>query len=203
MARDSTDALPAAPGKGTRKEALAGLAIEMLQSRGFSALGLRELAEAAGMRPPSLYSHFHSKDELGRAALALYAERHRAGLAALADSATGAGRIRTYAMRCGQCLQEEGQFCLFLMLTTSSHELSPEAVREIAGFVEEQMEWLATGWDQGRTEGSIRSDQPGSVMGPVVFGALRGLMAFAVLKPDPVAAFSAQRDSLLAALGVT
>lgn len=188
--------------KVSRKEELAGLAIEMMQSRGFSALGLRELADAAHMRPPSLYNHFASKDDLGRAALALYAERHRAGLEKLGALPSGAARIRIYAERCGECLHQDGHFCLFLMLTTNSHELSKDAVREIAGFVEEQTVWLAEAWDQGRADGSIHSSQSGAAMGPLLFGALRGMMAFAVLKPDPAAEFSAQRATLLAALGV-
>ncbi|WP_127090723.1 TetR/AcrR family transcriptional regulator [Aquabacter cavernae] len=186
----------------SRRETLTSLAIEMMQERGFSALGLRDLAEAAQMRPPSLYNYFASKDDMGRAALALYAERHRAGLEALDALPSGAARIRTYSDKCGECLRVEGRFCLFLMLTTCNHELSDAAVREIAGFVTEQTDWLARAWDAGRADGSIRSDQAGMVMGPILFGALRGMMAFSVLQTDPGGAYDGQEQALLAALGV-
>lgn len=194
---------PDAPEKGSRKEELAALAIGLMQSRGFSAFGLREFAEAAGMRPPSLYNHFPSKDALGRSALALYAQHHRRELEALDALPSGGAKVRAYAERCGECLHQDGHFCLFLMLTTSSHDLSPDAVGDIAAFVEEQMGWLSRAWDQGRVDGSIRADQAGSAMGPVVFGALRGMMAFAVLKTDPAAEFSSQRETFLSALGVS
>lgn len=194
---------PAEPEKGSRKEELAALAVSLMQSRGFSAFGLREFAEAAGMRPPSLYNHFASKDALGRSALALYAREHRAGLERLDGLPSGGARVRAYAERCGECLHQDGHFCLFLMLTTSSHDLSPDAVGDIAAFVEEQMGWLARAWDLGRADGSIRSDQAGEAMGPVVFGALRGMMAFAILKANPAAVFSAQREAFLRALGVS
>ncbi|MEP9379419.1 TetR/AcrR family transcriptional regulator [Aquabacter sp. CN5-332] len=193
---------PPAP-KGSRKEALTSLAIEMMQSRGFSALGLRELADAAQMRAPSLYSHFASKDELSRAAMSLYAERHRAELHHLEALATGAARIRVYVDRCATCIQEEGRLCLFLMLTTNRQDLSEEAVGELTRLVDEQAEWLSAMWEAGRADGSIRSGQTGKNVGPLIFSALRGLMAFAVLQPDPTAAYHAQSDALLAALGVS
>lgn len=189
--------------KGSRKEALTSLAIEMMQSRGFSALGLRELADAAQMRAPSLYSHFASKDELSRAAMSLYAERHRADLRNLEALATGAARIRTYVDKCAACIEEDGRLCLFLMLTTNRQNLSEDAVRELARLVDEQAAWLSATWEAGRADRSIRSDQAGEAVGPLIFSALRGIMTFAVLQPDPMAAFHIQSDALLAALGVS
>ncbi|MEW6124044.1 MAG: TetR/AcrR family transcriptional regulator [Pseudomonadota bacterium] len=188
--------------KPSRREALTDLAIAMMQKSGFSALGLRDLAEAAQMRPPSLYNYFASKDDMARAALAHYVARHRAELEALDAVPTGAGRIRLYSRRCGECVRRDGSLCLFLMLTADSHDLSADAVGEMRGLVEEQMDWLARAWDAGLADGSIQSAQAGAAMGPVLFGALRGMMVFSILQPDPEADFTARMESLLAGLGV-
>lgn len=188
--------------KPSRREALTDLAIAMMQKSGFSALGLRELAEAAQMRPPSLYNYFASKDDMARAALAHYVTRHRAEMEALEALPTGAQRIRLYSRRCGECLRRDGSLCLFLMLTTDSHDLSADAVGEMRTLVEEQMDWLARAWDAGLDDGSIRSDRSGAAMGQVLFGALRGMMAFSTLQSDAGGTFDAQTDTLLAALGV-
>lgn len=57
--------------KRSRKEALTALTVDMMQAQGFSALSVRDLAEAAHLRVASLYNHFSSKDELARLAISL------------------------------------------------------------------------------------------------------------------------------------
>ena len=56
----------------SRKETLTALAVDMMQAQGFSALALRDLAQAAHIRAASLYNHFSSKDELARLAMSRY-----------------------------------------------------------------------------------------------------------------------------------
>lgn len=48
---------------GTRKRIL-DAAIEIAAARGFEALTVREVAAAAGVKPPALYSHFSSKEAI-------------------------------------------------------------------------------------------------------------------------------------------
>jgi TetR/AcrR family transcriptional repressor of nem operon len=42
----------------------------------------------------------------------------------------------------------------------------------------------------------------GKVAAPIIFGAAEGMMAFALLEPDPVPIFTARLSDLLGALGV-
>ena len=48
----------------------------------------------------------------------------------------------------------------------------------------------------------MKSDLSGDAVGPVLFSALEGMMAFALVRPNPEAVFRAQAETLLAALGI-
>jgi len=45
-------------------DAIASLMWRLFQERGYTAVAMRDIAEAAGMRTASLYYHFPSKEEL-------------------------------------------------------------------------------------------------------------------------------------------
>jgi TetR/AcrR family transcriptional regulator, transcriptional repressor for nem operon len=186
----------------SRKETLTALAVDMMQAQGFSALGLRDLAEAAHIRAASLYNHFSSKDELARLAMSLYSARQGAELAVLEQATTGAERLRGYLGLFEQAIQHDGRLCLGLMLTVERNSLSEEVIKEARLFVDQHTAWLAAAWDLGLSDLTVKSDLSGDAVGPVLFSALEGMMAFALVRPNPEAVFRAQAATLLAALGV-
>lgn len=47
-----------------RRDALLAAAAMLIATRGYDAVSMRDIADAAGMRPGSLYYHYASKDEL-------------------------------------------------------------------------------------------------------------------------------------------
>lgn len=57
--------------------------------KGYAEAGLREIATAAGIKAPSLYAHYSSKDELYQAVYAQVTEEHVAYFDALAGAAAG------------------------------------------------------------------------------------------------------------------
>jgi hypothetical protein len=58
------------------------------------------------------------------------------------------------------------------------------------------------GVNLGRSDLTVKSDLSGDAVGPVLFSALEGMMAFALVRPNPEAVFRAQAETLLAALGI-
>ncbi|MDT7702859.1 MAG: hypothetical protein QOJ30_5184, partial [Pseudonocardiales bacterium] len=57
---------PAAPRtrSGARRAEIVALASRMFRERGYHAVGMRAIAEAADMQAASLYHHFRNKEEL-------------------------------------------------------------------------------------------------------------------------------------------
>jgi hypothetical protein len=101
-----------------------------------------------------------------------------------------------------QALRQDGRLCLGLMLTVERNSLPDEVMNEVRLFVDQHTAWLASAWDLGRSDLTVQSDLPGAAAGPVLFSALEGMMAFALLRPNPEAVFPTQATALFAALGV-
>ena len=55
---------PDASGEETTKERIISVAIDLFAQKGFDAVSLREIAEAAGIRKATLYYYFTSKDQI-------------------------------------------------------------------------------------------------------------------------------------------
>jgi len=99
-----------------------------------------------------------------------------------------------------QALRHDGRLCLGLMLTIERNSLSEEVTNEVQLFVDQHTAWLAAAWDLGRSDLTVKSDLFGDAVSPVLFSALEGMMAFALVQPNPEAVFRAQAAILLAAL---
>ena len=187
----------------SRKQALTGLAVDMMQTSGFSALALRDLAQKACIQAASLYSHFDSKNALARQAMALYAQRQRDELAAIDLEPAGNVRLRRYIDMFAATLGNDNRLCLGLMLAVERNAVPEDVTQEIRLFSAQNIAWLDAAWELGRADLTIASNMDGKAAAPMIFAAAEGMMAFALLEPDPASAFRRQLSGLLAALGVT
>lgn len=61
---EDTKIAPEATGEVTTKERIFNVAIDLFAQKGFDAVSLREIAEAAGIRKATLYYYFTTKDEI-------------------------------------------------------------------------------------------------------------------------------------------
>ncbi|MFG1401316.1 TetR/AcrR family transcriptional regulator [Xanthobacter sediminis] len=77
--------------------AILGAAIRLFQQRGFSGLGMREIAAFLKIEVPSLYHHFSSKEALAQQAFEQYRENQAIRLRAIEDLGDLAGRLKAYA----------------------------------------------------------------------------------------------------------
>jgi TetR/AcrR family transcriptional repressor of nem operon len=88
------------------------------------------------------------------------------------------------------------------MLTVERNSLPDEVMNEVRLFVDQHTAWQTAAWDLGRSDLTVKSELPGDAVGPVLVSALEGMMAFALVRPNPEAVFRAQAGTLLATLGV-
>jgi TetR/AcrR family transcriptional regulator, cholesterol catabolism regulator len=102
MAGKTSSARPVPAAQTDRPDQILDIAARQFRARGYAAVSLRDIATEAGIRPPSLYYHFPSKDDLVTAVMERgIAVVHRAvaaALAALPADASPATRLQT-AMR--------------------------------------------------------------------------------------------------------
>ena len=82
----------------SRKNEILAAARDLLEREGRAALTLRRLAEALGIRAPSLYKHYGSKEELEAALGAAGFEELGTALAGLRDLTGLAQAYRAYAL---------------------------------------------------------------------------------------------------------
>lgn len=185
---------------GSRKALLTRVAISMLQTQGYLGLGVRELAQAASIRAPSVYNHFSSKEELTRQAMCMYREHQRDELNSL--HGTAATKLSAYLELFADMLRDESKVCLGLALAADRNVLPPEVVDEVRKFADQNAEWIGSVWEAGSSDGTINAKLSGPAAGKILFGALEGLMLFALLDTSPVSAFLSRSKSLLGAMGV-
>lgn len=82
---------------GDRRAQIAGTARDLLDSEGPQALTMRRIADALGIKAPSLYKHIPDKAALEALVVAAGFAELAAALAAAADGADGADRLAAIA----------------------------------------------------------------------------------------------------------
>ena len=87
LTKSSTPTRTHTPTEGTndRRQEILNLAAELFAQRGYEAVGVRQIADAAGILAGSLYHHFPSKRDL-------YIEVHKAALADAAAAIDSSAR---------------------------------------------------------------------------------------------------------------
>jgi AcrR family transcriptional regulator len=128
----------------TRAEILAA-AWEQVRERGLAALSLRDLARRVGMRPPSLYSYFESKNAIFDAMYAQGVEefvaRQRASLPLPADQRAALKVMVHFFV--GFCAADVARYQLLFQRTIPGFEPSPESFRISSDNLAEVGELLA------------------------------------------------------------
>jgi len=133
----------------------------LMLTRAYLGLSFQELADRVGIRKPSLYHHFPSKEALALAVIAdsrRRFERWTEGLAALAPHAQAAAYIAMFRDQIGA----SRQVCLVGATAAEWDGLEPALQAAARGFLGVQLDWL-TGVALRRDVDSGRSPTPAQV----------------------------------------
>ena len=175
------------------------VAERLVQSRGFNGFSYADVAAELGVTKASLHYHYPGKAELGEALIERYAGRFLDALETIDRHGADVGaKLRGYAELYATELREQ-RMCLCGMLA-ADYETLPPAMREaVVRFFDDNERWLAGVLEQGRADGSFRSDSPARDDAQLIIGALEGAMLVARPYRDP-ARFQAAADRLIASL---
>lgn len=137
--------------------------IELMSSRGFEAMGIHSILEAAGVSKSNFYYHFKSKEELCLAALDAMAEYFFSQcLEPILSDTSLSPRTRLEKYMQNMCEMMESACCQkgcpFVNLATETSDFLPAFRERISSFYERYQQRLAECIQEGVEQGEFRSD---------------------------------------------
>lgn len=181
------------------RETILSAAIRLFQQFGFSALGMRQIADNLRIKAPSLYHHFASKEDLAQYAMQQYREEQASRLLDIAGrgNLSFAELLHEYTELFAQMLSDGNRPCLYLMMVREPSFQENACIEELRLFVAQNVDWLE-GIVRGETV-KLRSLQGGSEreLAELIFASLEGIMAISLVEKTPHIAFRKRANSFL------
>jgi len=168
---------PKAP-QGETAQRIVAIAMELIQTKGYSAISYQDISDRLGIRKASIHYHFPAKTDLGIAAIEAYA----AGLQSYLQEVAGDERLTTAALfdhYCGPFLQlaaAPDTICLCGALAGEILAL-PKAMRpSVKAFFEMHEAWIEAMLVRGVARGEVSPDVDPRRVARTVFAALQGAL---------------------------
>lgn len=144
------------------KEQIIEAALVTFHERGFSGASIQDIAVAAKSPKGSIYNHFTRKEELGIAALELYAAKAAAQYQTIltCPGQTGGQRMEAYFAFLGELVERSGfeKGCLIGNLSSEVAGIDEDFRTALARCLEKWSDDLAQVIEEGIHDGSFRND---------------------------------------------
>jgi TetR/AcrR family transcriptional regulator, transcriptional repressor for nem operon len=168
---------------GTRS-ALIEQAMSLVRRRGYAAFSYADLADAIGIRKPSIHHHFPNKEDLGVAIVEAYAKFFMERLDEIAATEKSVEKkLLGYAALYRTSLTEK-QGCLCGVLAAEISILPPRVQAEVRRFFSAHLAWLERVLDEARAQGRLRSNSPARAA-QTVMSTLQGALLMALTLSNP------------------
>lgn len=186
----------------TTRDRIVNAAQELLQTRSFTGFSFDELAKRVGIRKPSLYHHFKSKNELGAEVLARATERLEA-IAQAGGELSGAEQLRSYLEAVGDALGAGKRLCPAGSVTANWAVVPTELRDSVRRMGRVHFAWLARVLAQGRKDGSLKTDgRDLEAMARWIFASVQGGLMLARISGERKS-YDQVTAELMAALDAT
>ncbi len=142
--------------KTTRERALSE-AKELLQERGFHGFSFQHVAERIGIKKPSLYDHFKSKEDLGRELI----EDYRRSFARWTETLSflePKEKIEGFFELFFAFVSNSGKFCPMSALIADGNSLPPKMRKPLGQMFDFQLAWLKAVVEEGQKKKTFRRD---------------------------------------------
>jgi TetR/AcrR family transcriptional repressor of nem operon len=169
------------------RSTLIDIATGQVRRLGYSAFSYADLADAVGIRKPSIHHHFPTKEDLGVAIVAAYTEHFSEQLDRI-DAKTGdmIERLRAYARIYREGL-EARRGCLCGVLASEVAVLPQQVQAGVRQFFGLNLRWIERVLRDGRSNGSLRDGVEPRVAARMVLAALQGALFLALSLEEPAA----------------
>ncbi|TWT32174.1 HTH-type transcriptional repressor NemR [Posidoniimonas corsicana] len=167
------------------KEKILEAAESLVQSRGLNAVTFQDLADAVGLRKPSLFHHVKNKEELTLALIDRCSTKHGPRYAAVVErDARAPEKLRAVAKIFEDGLKE-GRPCLMAALGGGMDSLSEDAAGELRKAAEGAIGRFEMIFAQGLEEGSLDFEGDAKHAAMTFFAMLQGLQSLCRAKGEP------------------
>jgi TetR/AcrR family transcriptional repressor of nem operon len=147
----------------TTAEDILASARSLIISGGYNGFSYADIADAVGIRKPSIHHHFPSKAQLVTALVAGYRKEAEAGIENLARAIPGPlDQLRAYVGYWKACIGDaSAPFCLCALLANELPALPPEVGLEVRAYFRFLSGWLTSVMERGAAQGVLRlTDTP-------------------------------------------
>lgn len=142
--------------EGTKIRALRE-ATNLLQSFGFNGFSFQHIADSLGIKKPSLYDHFKSKEELGQKMI----EEYHSNFVRWTETVSVFSpqeQIGAYFEIFAKFSSESGKFCPLSAMIADLHTLPKAMKKPLTKMFHLQKDWLSSVIEAGQKRAAFRTD---------------------------------------------
>ncbi|MBC7730908.1 MAG: TetR/AcrR family transcriptional regulator [Bacteriovorax sp.] len=126
------------------RESILSVATKIAQSRGYSGLNLRDIAEEVGIKAASIYYHFPGKADLAAAVAKRYWEDGAAALEAISqESPDPVNALHRFPEIFRRSLEADNRLCLGSFMGAETDDLPAAVAAQIKLFADVNIAWLS------------------------------------------------------------
>lgn len=147
----------------TTAEDILASARALIVSGGYNGFSYADIADAVGIRKPSIHHHFPSKAQLVTTLVAGYRKEAEAGIENLARAIPGPlDQLRAYVGYWKACIGDaSAPFCICALLANELPVLPPEVGLEVRAYFRFLSGWLTSVLERGAAQGVVKlTDTP-------------------------------------------
>lgn len=189
--------------EGTKARALKE-AKTLLQRFGFNGFSFQHVADLLGIRKPSLYAHFNSKEDLGQELIEEYHSAFHTWTETISIFEPSE-KIRALYEMFAKFSSQSGSFCPMSAMIADYHSLPKNLQKRLLKMFVFQKKWVSEVIQQGQRSRGFRSDLPAEDLAEVVLALGLGAQSIARISNDPkiIRSLSARALGVLQASSAT
>jgi TetR/AcrR family transcriptional regulator, transcriptional repressor for nem operon len=173
---------------GSRQK-LIDATIELMSSRGFEAMGINSILEAAGVSKSNFYYHFKSKEDLCLAALDSMTDAFfcMSDPVLLNKSLSPRKRLEKFLKGMAEMIESEccNKGCPFVNLAAETSDFVPAFRERISQYFDRYQQRLADVIQEGIQEGEFRADVSPRLAAQVLLASMNGTIVLAKVHKRP------------------
>ena len=149
----------------------------LIQQRGYRGFSFDDVAQAVGIRKPSVHHHFHTKADLVAVLALRYTERFESALAAIdVTRRDPLARLKAYVRLFATTYAQDGRLCVCGMLGAEADALPANVADVVAGFFRLNLAWLTAAFRDAQHSGQLTSAHRATALAELMLSTLEGAM---------------------------